>query len=62
MDEPKKFLTVGEAAQYLRYSKTHLLRLAREDKIKHHRSPGRVLFCKEDLDEFLVGPAATPTQ
>lgn len=49
------WLSINEAASYLRYSPRHLRRLIAQRKIKHHKlTTGGIRFHRSDLDAFII--------
>ena len=49
------WLSINEAALYLRYSTRHLRRLISQNKIIHYKlSTGGVRFHQSDLDAFII--------
>ncbi len=49
------WLSINEAASYLRYSTRHLRRLISQRKIKHYKLPtGGIRFHRSDLDAFII--------
>ena len=50
----KKYLTVKEAAEYLRLKETTVYHYIHNRKIAFHKSFSRVLFTIEDLDNFVL--------
>jgi excisionase family DNA binding protein len=67
------WMTVNEAADYLRWPKTRLYKLTRANAIPCRRHQGRILFHRDELDGWLDGyregppppprraPASAPT-
>lgn len=49
------WMTVKEAADYLRCGTSRLYKLTAADAIPHFKEEGRLLFNREDLDEWLEG-------
>ncbi|HEY3123358.1 MAG TPA: helix-turn-helix domain-containing protein [Thermoanaerobaculia bacterium] len=60
------WMNVKEAADYLRCGTSRLYKLTAADAIPHFKEEGRLLFNREDLDEWLEGfrrgPLETPTE
>lgn len=52
MESP--YLTLKEAAEYLRMSYTTLYGLTKNNKISIHKPTGKVLFTKSDLDDYMA--------
>ena len=50
----RETITAREAAKYLGISYWKLLQLAKAGKIPHIRFPGRILFRRKGLDEWLA--------
>ena len=49
------WLSINEAASYLRYSTRHLRRLISQRKIKHYKLPtGGIRLHRSDLDAFII--------
>lgn len=49
------WLSINEAAFYLRYSSRHLRRLIKQNKIKHYKlTTGGIRFHRSDLDAFIM--------
>ena len=53
-------MNIGEAAVYLRVSKSFLYRLTARGAIRHFRVGGAVRFNQEQLDEWLAGHEVQP--
>ncbi len=54
-EEPSPWLSVKSAAVYLDTSEDAVRALVKRCQLRHHRSDtGRVLFRREELDEFAV--------
>ena len=49
----KKYLTVREAAEYLRISERNLRNLIKNNKIPFYRLEGKILFKISELDKFI---------
>ncbi|MBA2643148.1 MAG: helix-turn-helix domain-containing protein [Actinobacteria bacterium] len=47
------YMTVAEAAEYLRWSKNAIYKLTAARAIPHHKHGGRILFRRDVLDEWL---------
>jgi len=52
---PSPWLTVEEAAEYLRWSKHRVYKHVGKDGIPHRKHGGRLLFHRQELDEWLEG-------
>lgn len=52
MESP--YLTLKEAAEYLRMSYQTLYRLTRNNQISIHKPAGKVLFTISDLDNYMA--------
>ncbi len=49
------WLSINEAASYLRYSTRHLRRLISQNKIKYQKLPtGGIRLHRSDLDAFII--------
>jgi len=60
-EERSPWLTVAEAADYLRWPKQRLYKLtAARDGIPHRRHGNRILFRWDELDEWLDGHREGP--
>lgn len=53
MDPVSPWLTVGEAAEYLRWPKSRVQKLTAAKAIPHAKHEGRVLFNRGELDVWL---------
>ena len=49
------YMTVAEAAEYLRWSKERIYKLTAARAIPHIKHEGRLLFRRSDLDAWLDG-------
>ncbi len=58
--ERSRFLTVAEAAEYLRCSRQRIHDLTSAGRLTRHRDGRRVLITRADLDAHLVATAARP--
>ena len=47
------YMTVVEAAEYLRWSKERIYKLTAARAIPHHKHEGRLLFRRDALDDWL---------
>jgi len=47
------YMTVVEAAEYLRWPKERIYKLTAARAIPHHKHEGRILFRRDVLDEWL---------
>lgn len=48
-----KYMNYQQTAAYLNLSETTLRRYVMEKLIPHHKVGGRVLFCTQDIDEWM---------
>ena len=59
------YMTVAEAAEYLRWSTERIYKLTAARAIPHHKHAGRLLFRRDALDawldEYAEGPRARDT-
>lgn len=51
--EPKEMMTVKELSNYICVSETTIRKLIRESKIPFIRILSKILFKKEDIDEWI---------
>lgn len=49
----KKWLTLNEAAEYLRISERNLRNLTKSNKIPFYKPEGKILFKTAELDKFI---------
>jgi excisionase family DNA binding protein len=56
----KKFLTVGEAAEYLNTSERFVRRLVAERRVAFHRVGRHLRFAVSDLDDWLLACRVEP--
>ena len=54
--QPSPWLTVGEAAQYLRCSRQRIYDLLSARRLRKHKDGSRVLIRRSDLDAYLTEP------
>ena len=52
-EEERRYLTVPEAAAYLRLSKDYVYRRTASSTIPHHRIGRKILFTPEQLDQWV---------
>lgn len=50
---PRRLLTIDEAAQYLYTSVRHMRRLTAEHRLPYFKVGGKLRFLQDDLDRFL---------
>lgn len=64
----RKVLNSSDAAVYLRYTRGHVYRLVKKEKMPHYRSKGRLYFKRKQLNFWMISrketikdqPAAEP--
>jgi excisionase family DNA binding protein len=54
MDNPRRFLTVREAADQVRYTERHVRRWIADGKLPVHRFGRSIRIAQEDLDAFIA--------
>jgi len=52
-----KYMTLKEAAVYLRLSQIKMYQLVARNKIKHFKPEGKIYFIHEDLDAYVTESA-----
>jgi excisionase family DNA binding protein len=57
--EGSPWLNVDEAADYLRCGRKRIYDLVSQSRVPVHRDATRLLFRREDLDEYVLGPDDT---
>ncbi|MGI8731413.1 MAG: helix-turn-helix domain-containing protein [Solirubrobacteraceae bacterium] len=58
---PSPFLDVDEAASYIRAGKQRIYDLVSAGAIEPRRDGRRLLFHRDDLDDYLAGTGSPPT-
>lgn len=55
LPEPRAWLTVAEAAEYMRCAPQRIYDLRSQGKLRHAKDGSRLLFRREWLDDYLQG-------